>query len=244
MRDISYRTWIARSLARALLADFDKPGGTRLAALRARAVATLGEDTAWLTSVITPLASLSPLRWQMLDIDTLTERILMPPQARRAPTPAGGDAQEDEDEEQQEDYLDDDLYTETGLSFADDDLPHIHRLILRPAKMRPRPLGLDTCMLPDLPTVLDLAHWLDLPLDRLQWLSPETPLGSEHYRYTLQPKHTGGLRLLEIPKADLKQVQRAIHAGLLQHVPVHEAAHGFVAGRSVATHGAGGGYQI
>jgi hypothetical protein len=33
-------------------------------------------------------------------------------------------------------------------------------------------------------------------------------------------------------------VQRAIHAGLLQHVPVHEAAHGFVAQRSVATHAA------
>ncbi len=104
--------------------------------------------------------------------------------------------------------------------------------------MRPRPLGLDMCALPDLPTMPDLAQWLGLPLDRLLWLSPETPLGSEHYRYKLQPKRTGGLRLLEIPKVDLKRVQRTIHAGLLQHVPVHEAAHGFVAKRSVATHAA------
>ncbi|MES2952788.1 MAG: reverse transcriptase family protein [Pseudomonadota bacterium] len=238
MRDISYRTWITRSLARALLADADKPGGTRLAALQARAVATLGENPVWLASVIAPLAALSPLRWQMMDIDALTERILNPPQARRAPPPFGDDAQDDEDGEDQEDYVDDDLHTEAGLSFADGGIPHIRRLILRPAKMRPRPLGLDTCVLPDLPTVKELAQWLDLPLDRLLWLSPETPIGADHYRYKLQPKRTGGLRLLEIPKADLKRVQRAIHSGLLQHVPVHEAAHGFVTQRSVATHAA------
>ena len=236
MRDISYKTWIARSLARALLADADQPGGTRLAALRARAMATLGEEPLWLASVITPLASLSPLRWRMMDLDALTQRILAPPHTPHAPTRANSD-------DAQEDASDDDgdreeLDKEKGLSFAGGGIPHIRRLILRPAKMRPRPLGLDTCALPDLPTVQDLAQWLDLPLDRLQWLSPETPLGSEHYRYKLQPKRTGGLRLLEIPKVELKRVQRAIHTGLLQHVPVHEAAHGFVAERSVATHAA------
>jgi RNA-directed DNA polymerase len=54
----------------------------------------------------------------------------------------------------------------------------------------------------------------------------------------LQPKRLGGLRLLEIPKADLKRAQRRILDDLLQHVPVHEAAHGFVQGRSVASHAA------
>jgi RNA-directed DNA polymerase len=236
MRDISYRTWIARSLARALLADADKPGGTRFAALQARAVAALGENPVWLSAVIEPLAALPTLQWQMMDLDTLTQRILTPPQARRAPAPTDDGAQDDVNGEDPEDYVDDDLPTEAGLSFADGDIPHIRRLILRPAKMRLRPLGLDTCALPDLPTVKDLTQWLDLPLDRLLWLSPETPLGADHYRYKLQPKRSGGLRLLEIPKVDLKRVQRAIHTGLLQHVPVHEAAHGFVTQRSVATH--------
>jgi RNA-directed DNA polymerase len=231
MRDISYRTWITRSLARALLADADQPGGTRLPALQARAVATLGENPAWLAAVITPLAALPPLRWQMMDVEALTERILNPPRPRHAPPHV---LDEDDGNEEDDDLLD----TEVGLSFADGDTPHIRRLILRPAKMRPRPLGLDTCTLPDLPTVKDLAQWLGVPLDRLLWLSPETPLGADHYRYKLQSKRTGGLRLLEIPKADLKRVQRAIHGGLLQHVPVHEAAHGFVTGRSVATHAA------
>ena len=237
MRDISYRTWIARSLARALLADADQPGGTRLVALQARAVATLGENPAWLSAVLTPLAALPALRWQMMDLDALTQRILNPPQAQRATAPVNDDAQH-EDEGHCE-YVDDLLHTEEGLSFSDSGIPHIRRLILRPPKMRHRPLGLETCALPDLPTVKDLAQWLNMPLDRLLWLSPETPLGADHYRYQLQPKRIGGLRLLEIPKADLKRVQRAVHAGLLQHVPVHEAAHGFVTQRSVATHAAG-----
>ena len=236
MRDISYRTWIARSLARALLADADKPGGTRLAALQARAQATLGENPPWLAAVITPLASLSPLRWHMMDLDALTQRILSPPHAQCASEPIDSD-----DElmgEQDADLLHDMLHSEGSVDFTGGAIPHVRRLILRPAKMRPRPLGLDACELPDLPTVQDLAQWLDLPLERLLWLSPETPLGADHYRYTLQPKRTGGLRLLEIPKADLKRVRRAIHTGLLQHVPVHEAAHGVVAQRSVATHAA------
>jgi len=248
MRDISYRTWIARSLARALLADADQPGGTRLAALQARAVATLGENPVWLAAVIAPLAALPALRWQMMDLDALTERILNPPRPPRphhAPPRLGaeddGNGEEDGDEGYdyyEEDNDDDILHTEGSFRFGSDSLPHIRRLILRPATMRPRPLGLDTCALPDLPTVKDLAEWLDLPLDRLLWLSPETPLGADHYRYQLQPKRSGGLRLLEIPKVDLKRVQRAIHTGLLQHIPVHEAAHGFVAQRSVATHAA------
>lgn len=151
-----------------------------------------------------------------------------PPARRHAP---GGLAGVDDDDA-------DDLHTDQGLSFTGGGTPHIRRLILGPARMRPRPLGLGTCALPDLPTLQDLAQWLDLPLERFLWLSPETPLGADHYRYKLQPKRSGGLRLLEIPKVDLKRVQRAIHAGLLQHVPVHEAAHGFVAERSVATHAA------
>jgi RNA-directed DNA polymerase len=236
MRDISYRTWIARSLARALLADADQPGGTRFAALQARAVATLGENPGWLSAVITPLAALSPLRWQMMDIDALTQRILNPPQAQHPSTLTddGNDTLMDGEEED-----DDGEHAQDFYSLANDSVPRIRRLILRPAKMRPRPLGLDTCALPELPTVKDLALWLDMPLDRLLWLSPETPLSADHYRYKLQPKRSGGLRLLEIPKADLKRVQRAIYRGLLQHVPVHEAAHGFVNQRSVATHAAG-----
>lgn len=231
MRQISYKSWIARSLARALLADAGQPGGTRFIALKARAVTALGEHPDWLAGVIAPLAALSAVTWQKMDLDTLTQRILTPTQHLQvAICPEDEEALDELDEAFAEQPFD--------LAFADGAKPHIRRLILRPATMRPRPQGLDGCNLPDLPTVCELAQWLGIPLERLMFLSPDTPLGAEHYRYQLQPKRSGGLRLLEMPKAELKQVQRSIHAGLLQHVPVHEAAHGFVQHRSVATHAA------
>lgn len=116
--------------------------------------------------------------------------------------------------------------------------PRIRRLFLPPPAMRPRPLGLDTCALPDITNIKDLAHCLALPLDRLCWLAQELPGQTEHYRYRIQAKRSGGSRLIEIPKVDLKRVQRTVYQRFLVHVPVHEAAHGFVRQRSVLSHAA------
>jgi RNA-directed DNA polymerase len=206
MRELSYRTWIARGLAMALLADASKLGGTSVNALRARATAALGENPAWLLPLVEPLARLSAVAWQMLDVQSLAERL------------EATDA--------------------FALAFAEGNRPRIHRLILRTPTMRLRPLGLDTCDLPELGSVAQLAQWLNLPTDYLSWLAPDTPLGAEHYRYRLQPKRSGGLRLLEAPKVDLKIAQRRLLSGLLQHVPVHESVHGFQCERSVVSHAA------
>jgi len=56
-----------------------------------------------------------------------------------------------------------------------------------------------------------------------------------HYRCLLVPKRRGGLRLIEAPLPRLKAVQRRVLDGLLNTLPCHEAAHGFVPGRNVAT---------
>ena len=47
------------------------------------------------------------------------------------------------------------------------------------------------------------------------------------------------MRLIEAPKGRLKEMQRRILAGILERVPVHEAVHGFVKGRSIRTFAAG-----
>jgi hypothetical protein len=60
------------------------------------------------------------------------------------------------------------------------------------------------------------------------------PLG--HYRYRWQPKRTGGVRLVEVPKPRLKAIQRTLLHTLLDRIPPHEAAHGFRTGRSVRSH--------
>jgi hypothetical protein len=43
------------------------------------------------------------------------------------------------------------------------------------------------------------------------------------------------VRLIEIPKPRIKELQRRILRDILDPVPVHPAAHGFVNGRSIAT---------
>lgn len=93
--------------------------------------------------------------------------------------------------------------------------------------------------LPILRVPQDVADFVGLPLGRVAWLvhrfdpegRPEN-VGASHYHYHWVRKRSGGLRLIESPKPLLKRVQRQILAEILQRVPVHPAAHGFVRGRS------------
>ena len=80
MREASFRHLIARGLARALLADAGKAGGTNLDALQARAAAALGQRPAWLRELLGPLAVLSAITWQKFDITSHA----MPPAAAQA----------------------------------------------------------------------------------------------------------------------------------------------------------------
>jgi len=57
----------------------------------------------------------------------------------------------------------------------------------------------------------------------------------QHYCYRIVEKRSGGLRLIESPKPRLKQLQRRILSGILDRIPPHPAAHGFVKGRSIVT---------
>lgn len=96
--------------------------------------------------------------------------------------------------------------------------------------------GLD---IPQLPRVGDLADWLMLPLARLDYLADRTERFEQHgetainhYHYMLKPKKSGGQRVIEAPKETLKTVQRQILAGIIDHLPPHDDAFGFVKGRS------------
>jgi RNA-directed DNA polymerase len=98
--------------------------------------------------------------------------------------------------------------------------------------------------LPVLRTPDDIARWLGVPVNRLAWLSHRCRQGrpegvqQSHYHYRWLPKSSGGVRLIEAPKRELRAVQRKILKEILQHVPVPAAAHGFVRGRSIKTHAA------
>ncbi len=93
---------------------------------------------------------------------------------------------------------------------------------------------------PSLPAQADLADWLGVTNAQLDWLSDApglertSPPGRwRRYRYTWIPKRSGGQRLLERPGLDLARVQRKVLHGILDRIPAHDSAHGFVSGRGV-----------
>jgi RNA-directed DNA polymerase len=95
---------------------------------------------------------------------------------------------------------------------------------------------------PALQSVGDLADWLALSINDLEWFGELKGLGNklhrpklQHYSYRIRPKRSGGFRLTEGPKRRLKALQRQILAGILNQIPAHPAVHGFVKGRSIVT---------
>lgn len=113
-------------------------------------------------------------------------------------------------------------------------------LLRRAAAVRARPV-VDSRLVVD--TLPELARELDLTVGHLLWLAdtkgwnrrpgPASPLHHHRHAWVQRPGRTP--RLLEKPMAMLKRTQRTILDDLLLAMPVHDAAHGFVAGRSVVT---------
>ncbi len=205
---LNKKEWIARNLARAFLSDTDQ---TERESLQERATAVLDSSPVWLTDVLESVGKMSNSQWLACGLDSLAQRILK-------------------------------LAVFEDL-FDNDPSLEVRKIFLCASRMRPPAWAIDMPPLPRLTTDRELARWLDLPVDRLAWLTSgtqdwrERPFGGAgHYRYRLQPKSRGGLRLIEIPKADLKRAQQRILKNLLQLIPVHEAAHGFVQEHSVASH--------
>ena len=99
--------------------------------------------------------------------------------------------------------------------------------------------------LPELRTPEDLGRWVGVSLGRLAWLTGrffenERPQSEQeaHYHFHWVKKKTDGYRLIEAPKSLLKTVQTQILRGILDKVPAHPAAHGFVKRRSIRSNAA------
>ncbi|MEJ2228969.1 MAG: reverse transcriptase family protein [Alphaproteobacteria bacterium] len=93
--------------------------------------------------------------------------------------------------------------------------------------------------LPVLPNAKALATALGISLAELRFLSFERALSRvSHYQRFLIPKKTGGHRQISAPMPRLKRAQYWVLDNILAKVPVHEAAHGFMAGRSILTNAA------
>lgn len=110
--------------------------------------------------------------------------------------------------------------------------------------------------LPVFHTPQELSDWLGIRVGELAWLvhriTPDRrPLDvpSSHYVYRWVKKRSASLeggtsntrpvmtqwRLIESPKQMLKAAQRKILNEILEKIPTHQAAHGFVRGRSIVS---------
>ena len=120
--------------------------------------------------------------------------------------------------------------------------PDVRRYCVDPPLPTPVPEWRAALDLPALPSVGDLAKWLGEPVGAVDWFADKwrrvqaDDSRLQHYHYRWVPKRSGGWRLIEIPKERLRMVQQKILRRLLDLVPAHSAAHGFVRGRSCVTH--------
>ena len=103
----------------------------------------------------------------------------------------------------------------------------------RPSSMRAGLAVTPTWSLPQINSIRELAALVDTPIRWLDWLSAQH---RRHYRITAVRKRSTGIRILEAPKYRLKTVQRRLLSDLLNCVPCHTSAHGFVAGRSALSY--------
>jgi retron-type reverse transcriptase len=90
--------------------------------------------------------------------------------------------------------------------------------------------------LPLLASPADVAAALGVPVPRLRWLAfhSEAATVTHYVRFTV-PKRSGGTRQLFAPHDNLAAAQQWVLTNILEEVPVHPNAHGFVPGRSTVT---------
>jgi retron-type reverse transcriptase len=91
---------------------------------------------------------------------------------------------------------------------------------------------LQRLQLPILATPAELAKVLNVSVSQLRWLAfhAETATVTHYVRFTV-PKKGGGLRELSAPHRHLAAAQQWLLTNILEKIPAHDAAHGFVPGR-------------
>lgn len=90
--------------------------------------------------------------------------------------------------------------------------------------------------LPQLHTAKDMSDAMGVSLSELRFLCYSRPVSRiTHYQRFTISKKTGGERLISAPMPRLKRAQYWILENILNTLPLHDAAHGFRAGRSIVT---------
>jgi retron-type reverse transcriptase len=136
------------------------------------------------------------------------------------------------------------LRADSGLNYAKykyRDKLRIAEWVTEPARMEPVHAA-RMWAVPQIESVGELAAWLNVSDTELEWfadlkrMNARTKSGVlQHYHYRVLAKKSGNIRLIEAPKEKLKELQRVILREILEQIPSHTAAHGFVKSRSIKT---------
>jgi RNA-directed DNA polymerase len=87
--------------------------------------------------------------------------------------------------------------------------------------------------LPLIRSAMQLANDMNITLSELKWLTYHRNTATiNHYQHFTIPKKSGGKREISAPKTKLRTAQSWIKENILDHLTIHEAAHGFVTGKS------------
>ena len=105
----------------------------------------------------------------------------------------------------------------------------------RRPKQPTRAKAIDAHGLPHLTSRAAVAALVGVAEDELaRLMRPGTAEGSGYVEFEI-PKAKGGTRRIAAPRAPLRRVQRILLDRLLAKLPLHDACHGFVPGRSTVT---------
>lgn len=138
------------------------------------------------------------------------------------------------------------LRADEGLRYAEHKYKgklRIAQWVTEPARMQPA-YAARTWPIPKIETVGELAAWLGVGVNELEWFADLKRLNARvgsgdgpvsHYHYRVLAKQGGNIRLIEAPKKRLKELQAVILRELLEKIPTHPAAHGFLKGHSIKT---------
>ena len=117
----------------------------------------------------------------------------------------------------------------------------VQQWLTGPQEMQPAPAAA-AWKIPAITSIGELAEWLRLTQQELDWFADLKHLNTrthihklDHYSYTLASKRSAGFRLIEAPKQHLKLLQRQILKDILNPIPAHPTANGFVQSRSILT---------
>lgn len=87
-----------------------------------------------------------------------------------------------------------------------------------------------------LPVIFEWHHLAALLGVSTEYVASVVSAGEYHYRRFSIPKRNGGIRVIEAPRAVLKNCQRWVLKNILQKIDISSSAKGFVKRRSIKSH--------